>query len=163
MSAPAGRVWVMRRNCALAPRQLAFGCALPCLFGGTVAGALSVAGYPLVGVFAFVELAALALAFVLHARHAADRETLVLRDDRLEVEQRCGDDVKRTSFELAWLRVQRCDGDDPAAPLIALSSGGQRVEIGRHLVPQARAAVEHELRAALRQDPTPPSVRRSLR
>jgi uncharacterized membrane protein len=153
--ADAGRVWVLKRNCRLAPGELAIGCLLPCVFGAAAALVFLVAGYPLVSVFVSVEMLALGAAFIAYARHAADHDTLTLKPGVLEVEQWCGGRVRRASFNPAWVRVQveglgegRGEGGGPSP--IRLSAGGTAVEVGRHIAPQARISVEHELRAALR-------------
>lgn len=75
--------WLFKRNCSLAPRQLAV------IFGSLAAVSLSIAtvfaarGAWMVLPFACIEVMALGAAFVVYARHAADYERIVLCRDCL--------------------------------------------------------------------------------
>lgn len=135
----------------LGPRELAAGCAVPFVFSLAGAGWIWLQGFPLVIVFALLESAAVAAAFVAYARHATDCETLRLAGGRLQVELRCGGALHCSNLAVACLNVQR----DAAEGLIELRAPGQCLRIGRHLRPQARQALERELRAALRASALP--------
>lgn len=82
--------WLLKRNCALSPRQLA------CCFGALAAVTTSIAlafamqGAWLTLPFALVESAALAVAYVVYARHAGDYERIVVEPGRLVVERASG-------------------------------------------------------------------------
>ena len=73
---PEHQQWVLKRNCALRPRQLA------ACFGVLAAVSLAIAsifawhGAWLVVPFACLEMGALAVAFVVYARHAADYDRI---------------------------------------------------------------------------------------
>jgi len=64
----------MRRNCALTPCQLAVWFAAVSSLSIAVATFFALAGAWMVLPFAFLEVAALGIAFVVYARHAADFE-----------------------------------------------------------------------------------------
>ena len=144
--AAAARQWQMRRNCTLGPQQMLamFGalCGLHLLIGS----GFWLLGYPAVALWALLELLGIAWALLCYAQHACDRETLVLARGQLHVEQRSGRNVRRASFDAAWVRVAWSSG--PHA-LVTLSQRGLRMDIGRHLLAHERPALARELRHAL--------------
>ncbi|NML17650.1 DUF2244 domain-containing protein [Azohydromonas caseinilytica] len=146
--------WQLRRNCRLTPAQLGASFAAVCVFQALLALAFWAAGFPLVGLFAGLEVLALGVALLVHARHACDRETITLAADCLCVEQHCGTRVCRVELPAAWVRVQP-DGDSPAA-LLRLSAGSVSVCVGRHLCPAQRPLMARELRRALALAHRPP-------
>ncbi|WP_298231858.1 DUF2244 domain-containing protein [uncultured Azohydromonas sp.] len=137
--------WQLRRNCRLTPRQMGLAFGAVCVFHLLLALGFWALGFPLISLFACIEVAALAAALVVHARHVLDRETITLAADRLCVEQHCGGRVQRTELPAAWVRVH---SDGPAA-LVRLSAGERSVFVGRHLVPAQRPLMARELRRAL--------------
>jgi uncharacterized membrane protein len=82
------------------------------------------------------------------ARHASDRECIVLRGDRLTVERASGSHVERVEFQPAWVRVEP-EHDDRS--LIELSGQGRRIAVGRFVAPEQRRQLAEELRLALRR------------
>lgn len=156
-SAPAGPVaveFVLRRNCSLSPR------ALMAVFGSVAAvsfafGAMfAVLGAWLVLPFAGVELLALAVAFVVYGAHATDGERLRFTgrglEMRLSVEMAEGSSVRMVEFPAREVRLLAVEGERLAAGRrLFLVHRSSRLEIGRHLGAQRRAAVEQDLRAAL--------------
>ena len=98
--------------------------------------------------FAWAELAALAVALLVYARHAADSESIRLQPGRLTVEHACGRHVNRVEFAPAWVRVEPEHGD---RSLIELSGQGQRISVGRFVRPELRRQLADELRWALRR------------
>jgi uncharacterized membrane protein len=145
----AGIEWLMRRNLSATPRMV-----LAC-FGALVAVALTIAlgfwwlGATLVLPFAALEVLALGLALVWQARHAGDREHIVLAGDVLAAEHHCGRHVERARFNTAWVRVEPVTDD---ASLVEISGGqGLRIRVGRYLRPGLRQRLAAELRFALRQ------------
>jgi uncharacterized membrane protein len=148
---PGGVVlrWVLRRNCALSPRQML------AVYGGLSALSLVIAlffwmhGAPLVLPFAGLEVLAFGIALLVCGRHAADNETLTLQDGLLQVEHHHGRRTHRAVFRALWVRVEPAHGDHS---LVELSGQGQRAHVGRYLQPQARPALARELRQALRGD-----------
>jgi uncharacterized membrane protein len=147
--------WQLRRNCRLTPRQMGACFAVVCVFHVLLALAFWALGFPLIGLFAGMEVAALAAALLVHARHVLDRETITLAADRLYVEQHCGGRVERIELPAAWVRVHT---DGPAA-LVRLSAGSRSVCVGRHLVPAQRPLMARELRRALARAQRPPAER----
>ncbi len=138
--------WLLKRNCSISPRQLlAFYLSLLAVSGGIVA-AMWLRGATLVMPFAGVELIAVAVAFLVYARHAADSERLELRPGRLTVETSLGQSIERVEFAPAQVRVEP-EWDDRS--LIELSGAGRRIAVGRFVRPELRRALADELRAAL--------------
>jgi hypothetical protein len=72
------REWVLKRNCSLSPRQLAFAYAALCLTSFLVAAMFAFRGMWYVLAFATLEMASTALAFIIYARHATDQEHIAL-------------------------------------------------------------------------------------
>lgn len=145
----SGRIsveWVLRRNCALTPRQL----TVACLAVGGVALAIASLfwwlGATLIMPFACLEMLALGMALFVHARHVLDRETLLLRDGRLSLQRVCGGRSERVEFDAASVRVMaRSDGS-----LVELTGGGRQAVVGRLVAPALRMRLAGELRSALR-------------
>ena len=148
--APHALQWRLLRNCSITPRQLAG------VYGGLCAASLTIAtffflqGATLILPFTGAELLAVGLAFLVFARHAADRETLTLVGRSLQVEQCIGNNVARTDFAAEWLTVEPAAGQ---GSLVQLSARGQSVRVGRFLRPELRGAFARELRLALRRAP----------
>jgi uncharacterized membrane protein len=140
--------WLLRRNCSMTPLQLgAFYLSL-CAWSLAVAGAFWFRGATLVMPFASVELIAVGVALFVYARHARDRERLVLEPGRLTVECTLGSRTDQVEFAPAWVRVEPAHGD---RSLIEISGEGKRVAVGRFVRPELRRALADELRAALRR------------
>jgi uncharacterized membrane protein len=138
--------WLLKRNCSLAPRQLAV------VFGALAAVSLSVAaafaarGAWLVLPFACIEVLALGVAFVVYARHAADYERIVLCRDCLLVETCRGDRLRREECEPAWTRVEY---SGTRRELIGLVAAGRRIDVGRFVPESERRDLARQLRAQL--------------
>ena len=138
----------MKRNCSVAPRQLlAFYLSL-CLLALAIGAIFWTRGAPFVLPFAGAELLAVGAALLVHARHAADRESLVLRPGRFTVVCTLGRRTEQVEFAPAWVRVEPRHGD---GSLIELSGEGRRAAVGRFVRPELRRALADELRAALRR------------
>lgn len=140
--------WVLKRNCSITPGQLCAVYAALCLVSLGIALLFAWVGAPFVLAFTGLELLLLGLAFVLHARHAGDREILTLTDSVLSVEQHLGGRLDRAAFSAGWLVVEPAAGQ---GSLIELSGQGQRLRVGRFLRPEHRAALAQELRHGLRR------------
>lgn len=142
--------WLLRRNCSITPRQLAWVYLSLCGFSLLVAGFFFVQGAPYVLAFAAAELAAVGIAMLVFARHAGDRETLTLIEGSLQVELCYGSRVARADFAADWCRVEPAAGQ---GSLVQLSGYGQVVRVGRLLRPELRGDFARELRQALRRAP----------
>jgi len=144
--------WLIKRNCSASPSQLAavFGSLVVVSFVfGVVFAAL---GLWMVLPFVGLELAAVAVAFLCYGRHAADVERIELAGDRLTVERVEADRSSRWEFDPRRVRIEVDErGRGLGARVrVRLAARGERIEIGRHLLDQKRAALARELRTALK-------------
>jgi uncharacterized membrane protein len=139
--------WVLRRNCSLTPRQVFGAYLLLCLVSLLIAGGFSWWGATPVLAFAGVELLLAGLALLVYARHATDRETILLDGPALRVEHHCGRQVQAAEFRSAWVRVEPRHGE---GSLVELTGEGQQARVGRYLRPELRSLLAQELRRALR-------------
>ena len=137
----------MRLHGAISPWHLLALCALPCAVSLGIGVFFVGLGTPWVLVFAGVELAALAAALLVHARHVVDCETLTLADRHLDVECVAGGRVTRARLRIDRLVVEPAAGQ---GSLIELSGPDGRIRIGRLLRADQRAGLARELRHALR-------------
>jgi uncharacterized membrane protein len=143
---PEGVVWLLKRNCSLTPRQCALAYGLLACVSLCVAGFFWWFGAVLVLPFAAMELVALALALWWYARHATDREHIRLEPKRLVVEWEHGGQVQRQELVREWVRVSPSLA---AGGLVALTAGGQTLEVGRYVRPDLRPQLAREIRVAL--------------
>lgn len=97
--------------------------------------------------FAGLEIAALALALVLNARHAGDYERIRLCRDCLTVEVCTANRISRHELNAHWARIVVANVG--LAPRVALLSHGRELEIGRHLDDDGRLWLARELRRRL--------------
>lgn len=142
--------WLSTRNNSLAPRQMLWGFAGLSTVSLLIAAAFWSQGATLVMPFAWLELGALALALIVHSRHARDSESIRLEADRLTVEHACGRRTERVEFLPAWVRVEPESGE---RSLVELSGQGRRISVGRYVRPELRSQLAEELRWALRRWP----------
>lgn len=138
--------WVLRRNCALTPGQLAawFGVLGAVSMG--IAAVFALQGAWVVVPFTCAELTALALAFVFYARHAADYERILVSPESLLVERVVGDAVDRIECQPSWVRVEYAGR--PRSP-VRLVTARQQVEVGRFVPEGRRRELAQELRESL--------------
>lgn len=147
LSDGTGTRWILKRNCCLTPRQLLCMYAVLCVVSFGVGLGFWALGAHLVLPFAWIEMAGVGLALWIYARHALDRESIVIIGGRVEVEQEVAGCVSRLSFDAAHVRIDQRGG---SAGLVELSAAGRRVSVGRHIRAQHRSQLAEELRAALR-------------
>ncbi len=140
--------WLMKRNCAVSPRQFVWFYLSLALCSSAIAVLLSVRGAWPVAPFTGAELLVVGIAFLVYARHAVDYERIRLYPNRLVIEQASGERLVRFEFNPRWVRVE--PGATPREP-IKLVSRGQTVAVGQHLAHHRRAQFVSELRASLRQ------------
>ena len=140
-----GLSWVLRRNCAVTPGQLAVVLGSLGTLSLAVAGFFWLQGAVLILPFAVLELLALAAAFLVHARHAADGENIHLSADRLVVEVESAGRVQRSEFPANWVQVASRKGH----ALVELMGGGRSVQVGRYIRPDLRPVLAMEIRRAL--------------
>ncbi|HEV3105813.1 MAG TPA: DUF2244 domain-containing protein [Trinickia sp.] len=138
--------WLMKRNCSVSPRQFVCFYASLALFSSAIALSLVARGAWLVLPFTSIELLAVGIAFVIHARHAVDYERIRLFPNRLVIEQMSAERLTQFEFNPRWVRIEQ--GASPRDS-IKLMSRGQTVVLGQHLAHYRRAAFAKELRASL--------------
>lgn len=143
---PGGSQWTSRRNCALTPAQLGAFFGSLGLVSLVIASAWAAMGAWVVVPFACLEIAALALAFVVYGRHAVDFERIVLEPGRLRVESASGPRTRCLECARGWVRVEYGGG---RRGLVRLVARDEAIEVGRFLLEQDRAGLAKELRAAL--------------
>lgn len=148
--------WVIKRNCALSPRQL--GCWFGSLAGVSLllAAAFAARGAWLVVPFTLIEIGALGVAFVWWSRHATDYERIVVDADLLSVETSKGEKLSRVERRPAWVRVEY---SGVRREPIRIVSGGDAIEVGGLVPDDRRAALARELRGVLASRPAVEGVR----
>ena len=139
--------WFLGRNCSVTPAQLGWLYASLCVVTLGIGTFFWLQGAVLVLPFAWLELAAVGLAFLAYARHAADCEHILLQGRRLVVELESAGRLERAEFDREWVRVEPAVDD---RSLIEVSGRGRRVIVGRYLRPELRPALAREIRMALR-------------
>ncbi|MES2511922.1 MAG: DUF2244 domain-containing protein [Pseudomonadota bacterium] len=139
--------WLLKRNCSVTPAQLGWMYVSLCMVSMGIALFFWVQGARMVMPFAWLELLAVGMAFVVYARHARDGEKIVLQGGQLVVELETGGRMERAEFNRQWVRVEPKDSD---GSLIEVSGQGRSVRVGRHLRPELRPALAREIRFALR-------------
>jgi uncharacterized membrane protein len=139
--------WFLKRNCSVTPAQLAWLYASICVVSLGIGAIFWTQGAKLVLPFAWLELAAVGIAFLVYARHATDGEKISLQGPRLVVELESAGRLERAEFHREWVRIEPKTGD---RSLIEVSGQGCTVEVGRYVRPELRSALARELRMALR-------------
>ena len=143
---PGGQQWLLRRNCALTPGQLAVCFAAIGVVSLLIAIAFALLGAWLVIPFAGIELLALGVAFLVHARHAGDYERIVVRADRLIVERVSGGNLAQMECQGPWIRVEY---GGTRRELIRLVAAGREMSVGRFVPDDGRSQLARELRASI--------------
>ena len=136
--------FTFKRNCSISPQDLLWVLAfLSCVSLGIASVFAYFGAWPVLP-FAGVEVLALAMAFYLNGRHAADYERIALAQGRLVVEARDAARLRRHEFNVPWLRLEEYrQGRDLH---LVLRSGAAAVEVGRHLDTERRASLAVRLR-----------------
>jgi uncharacterized membrane protein len=142
-----GLHWILRRNCSVTPRQLGAMFVLLSVLSLAVATFFWSQGAWMVLPFSALELLAVAAAFLMYGRHAADGEHISLLNGRLVVEREEAGRLFRVEFAGRDVRV-----DVPADErrLVSLKEGGRTLEVGRYIRPDLRPVLARELKWALR-------------
>jgi uncharacterized membrane protein len=139
--------WRLRRNCSVTPAQLASVYGLLCLMSLSIGLFFWSYGAPMVLGFAGLDLLAVGVAFLVYARHATDGEWISLQGASLVVEQETAGRRERTEFDRQWVRIEPKAGRQG---LIAVSSRGRTIEVGRFVRPEMRRVLAGEINRALR-------------
>lgn len=138
--------WLLKRNCALRPWQLASWFFTVALAALAIAAVCAAGGAWIVIPFAIVEAIALTAAFVAYARHAADYERIEATGGRLVIECGCGPSVERIERDGRRIRVEY---DPHAREPIRLVAGGESIAVGRFVPDDSKAILVQQLRGAL--------------
>lgn len=147
MYTASGLDLTIKRNCSISPRDLLYVLALAaCVSLGIATGFAYFGAWPILP-FAGLEVLALATAFYLNGRHAADYERIALAEGRLVVETSDVGRIERHEFNPQWLRLDEQRFGHELHLL--LRSRGNELEIGRHLDTERRASLAARLRHSL--------------
>jgi uncharacterized membrane protein len=138
--------WLLKRNCSMAPRQVAFAFGCLCLLTFAIASVFAVRGLWLVLAYALLETCGLALALFHYARHATDHEHIYLSEDCLLVERIEAGECEQVRLDPYWTRIGPPTRDHR---LIWIESRGVKVEVGGFVSEEQRRQVADELRAGL--------------
>lgn len=157
MSDRANR-WIIKRNCSATPAQLAWVLGsmvgVSFLFGA----AFAAAGYWMILPFVGIELLAVAAAFLVYGRHAADFETIEIADGCVRLEQVEGGQRRSLRLPAAGTRIEFDDGVGRSRLVrVFLAARAQRVEIGAHLRDERRIQLARELSVVLGAALRPPA------
>lgn len=139
--------WVLKRNCSLTPYQLACAYAVLCLGSFVIAAICAFHGAWYVVIFAALEMATVALAFLYYARHATDHEHIVLGEECLLVECVQAGRIHQTRLEPYWTRIAL---PNRTHTLIGLEAKGVKTDVGRFVTEAKRRQVARELQDGLR-------------
>jgi uncharacterized membrane protein len=137
----------VKRNCSISPHALAVLLALTACFAFAIGAAFALYGAWPILPFAGLEIAALAAAFYLNGRHAADYERIALEAGMLVVEVCEGERVTTHRFDPHWVCLEV--GGTRRDVRIALRSHGRELEIGRHLDAPGRERLAQAVRGQL--------------
>ena len=143
-----GISWFLRRNCSVTPAQLAWLYASLCALSLGVATIFWFQGAVLVLPFAWLELAAVGIAFLAYARHAADEERIWLRGRRLVGLFSRGGRRERGECDRDGVRGQPGAADRSGG---GRAAPGRRMDVGRFVRPELRPVLAQEIRRALRE------------
>lgn len=138
--------WLLKKNCALTPRQLGLAYGALCCLSLTVALVFTLRGAWFVILFSGLELSAVGWAFLYYARHATDQERIFLDGQNLLILECNGGQEKRIRLDPTRTRV--------APPrryqdLILLKSDQRQVKVGRFVNSRQRHQVALELQRLL--------------
>lgn len=140
------REWLLRRNCALSPRQVAFFYLTLVIVSLMIGTGFALLGAWLVLPFSGLEMLALGIALVVHGRHATDHERVVLNAESLTVESVSAGHKTVTRLNPYWVQVVTETG---FRTMVFLREQGRRVAVGRHLNDEGRRRFALELKRAL--------------
>ena len=140
--------WFLGRSSSLTPAQLGRLYVSLCAVTLGIGAVFWFHGAVAILPFAGLEVLAVGAGFLAYARHAADREHILLQGRRLVVELENAGRLERAEFNREWVRVE--PGADDRS-LIEVSGQGRRVIVGRYVRPELRPALAQEIRRALRE------------
>jgi uncharacterized membrane protein len=137
----------LKRNCSISPRALLWLLGLVMLQSLGIGAGFAWIGAWMILPFAGLEMLALAAAFYVNGRHAADYERIALEGGYLVVEVCDADRLARHEFNPAWVRFDELRSGREYR--VTLRARGNALEIGRHLDAERRASLVLQLRQGL--------------
>lgn len=137
--------WLLKRNCSLSPSHLALWFGFLAFLSVGISLVFAAMGAWLVVPFAIVEVAALAVAFVIFGRHAADYERIVAGPGKILIETSLGAKLDRVEQQAPWFRVEY---SGRPRDLIQVVGPGQTLPVGRFVPSSIRSRLATELRRA---------------
>ncbi|MFO7189237.1 MAG: DUF2244 domain-containing protein [Pseudomonadota bacterium] len=137
----------VKRNCSISPQTLLWLLLATVLLSFGIATGFALLGAWPVLPFAGIEMLALAIAFYVNGRHAADYERIVRKGSDLFVEVADAERVSIHRFDARGVRVLMHEARNGLR--IALAERGKELEVGRHLDAPGRRGLARLLRARL--------------
>jgi uncharacterized membrane protein len=144
--------WIIKRNCSASPVQLALVFASIVAVSFVFGVFFAARGLWLVLPFVGLEMLAVATAFFVYGRHAADYERIEMRDGVVTVQRVEGPRSTVWHCPALWARVEvdAPSGASARDARVFIAARAERIEVGRHLQQERRAALVQELKLALR-------------
>ncbi len=139
--------FTVKRNCSISPNGCLRLLATMAVLSFGIALAFACFGAWMILPFAGVEMLALATAFYLVGRHAADHERIEMQDGLLTVRVHEAGRNTEYRFNPAWTNL--VVEEAPRTMRLAIRSRGMELEIGRHLDRGRRSALAAELKHRL--------------
>jgi len=141
--------WLFKKNCSFTPKQVGIFYLAQSTLSLIVASFFLYQGVWLILPFTLLELAVLAIALLIYARHATDYERIDIRQGELLVETSNAGKVMQFVFNSSWVRV---DSVLNSQKLISINYQGQVLEIGRFIHVSLRKNFLIEFAQALRKN-----------
>jgi len=141
--------WLFKKNCSFTPKQVGIFYLAQSTLSLIVASFFLYQGVWLILPFTLLELAVLAIALLIYARHATDYERIDIRQGELLVETSNAGKVMQFVFNPSWVRV---DSVLNSQKLISINYQGQVLEIGRFIHVSLRKNFLIEFAQALRKN-----------
>lgn len=140
---------MLKRNCAMSPRQLAMFYATFVAISLLIGGGFALRGAWLVLPFAGLEVLLVGVALLQYGRHAIDRECVVLNAEALSVEVVCAGQSRVMRFNPYWVRVTAEGRSGGPGLAVWLEERQRRVVVGQYVGVVERAVFAQELKRAL--------------
>ena len=141
--------WLFKKNCSFTPKQVGIFYLAQSILSLIVASFFLYQGVWLILPFTLLELAVLAIALLIYARHATDYEKIDIRQGELLVETSNAGKVMQFVFNPSWVRV---DSVLNSQKLISINYQGQVLEVGRFIHVSLRKNFLVEFAQALRKN-----------
>jgi uncharacterized membrane protein len=141
--------WMIKRNCSASPVQVAWVFASIVAVSFAFGAVFAAQGLWLVLPFVGIETLAVAAAFICYGRRAADYERIEIGGGHIAVEQVEGSQRTVRRLPSPWARVEVQRRGRAGGVTVSLAAGGERIEVGRHLLDARRLQLAGELTRAL--------------